>query len=496
MVRSRRWWRRATLLVVAIAFVHAATWAVLTPLFQGPDEIVHYGYTETVAESGRPPVPVATGAFSSPSTTKTLIAIPWSIGGLVSWDREASDRQDRISKEFEADPATLEAPQAAGYQAGNPPLYNYVTAVPYLAAKATGATVEGRLVAIRLTSALLGALAVLFVLLFLRELLPRRPVAVVVGALAVALQPVYGWLAGTANNDLAVTLGGAILLYGAARAFRRGLDLRSALILGGGASIGMLSKVSAYGLLAAAAWCTLWLLVGQRSRIRMDVRRIALAVVVIAVVAYLPQWIVAQLRQPQGLLDGAVNAAATTAPSGAPTGLAKVRDFLSYLWQFYLPRAPGMDLKFPELEDPPVWQVYLQPFMGRFGWFEFGFSTGQSKRLMWLLAAALVAALTGLWRIRATVRRHWAAVVGLVGSFVGYAVMINIRGWQFRDETGQGFEQVRYLFPMIGFYGLLVALALTGLPARWRRPVAAGAVVLMLVQVVASFALTFDRYYV
>jgi hypothetical protein len=83
-----------------------------------------------------------------------------------------------------------------------------------------------------------------------------------------------------------------------------------------------------------------------------------------------------------------------------------------------------------------------------------------------------------------------------VGSYVGYAVMINIRGWQFRDETGQGFEQVRYLFPMIGFYGLLVALALTGLPARWRRPVAAGAVVLMLVQVVASFALTFDRYYV
>ncbi|MDO9408784.1 DUF2142 domain-containing protein [Patulibacter sp.] len=495
MVRSDRWWRRATLLVVLVAFVHAASWAVLTPLFQGPDEIVHYGYTERVAETGRPPTPAGSGAFSSISTTQTLITIPWSITGLPSWDRDDSNAQDRVMKRFDAPEANRDAPQAAGYQAGNPPLYNYVTAVPYLAAKATGATVEGRMMAMRLTTALIGALAVLFVLLFLRELLPRRPVAVVVGALAVALQPVYGWLAGTVNNDLAVTLGGTILLYGAARAFRRGLDLRSALIIGAGASIGMLSKVSAYGLLAAAAWCTAWLLIGQRRRIRIDARRLALAVVVIVVLAYLPQWVVAQLRQPQGLLAGAENAAATTPGSGAPSGLGKVRDVLSYVWQFYLPRLPGMDVQFRGYPDNPVWQVYLQPFMGRFGWFQYGFSTGQSQRLLGILAVALVAALAGLWRLRSTARRHWAALIGLVGSFVGYAVMINIRGQQFRDETGQGFEQVRYLFPMIGFYGLLVALALTGLPARWRRPVAVGAVALMLVQVVASWGLTFDRYF-
>jgi 4-amino-4-deoxy-L-arabinose transferase-like glycosyltransferase len=473
MVRSDRWWRRATLFVVLVALVHAASWAVFTPLFQGPDEIVHYGYTERVAETGKPPAPNATGAVSSQATGTALNAIPWSITGLVSWDRARSNADDRALKRVDDRSGSRDAPLGAGYQASNPPLYNYVTAVPYLVAKATGATVEGRLMAMRLTTAVLGALAVLFVVLFLRELLPRRPLAVVVGGLAVALQPVFGWLAGTANNDLAVTLGGSILLYGVARAFRRGLDMRTALIMGGGVSIGLLSKVSAYGLLAVAVWATFWLLVGHRQRLRIDARRLDLSLGAALVLAVVPWYLVHRLRQGDNVLAGAQNAAATVG-DGTPQGLGKVKDFLSYLWQFYLPRLP---------------------FMGRFGWFQYGFTPGQSWKIVGVLVGALVAAAFGLRRLWPTARAHWTALVALVGGFVGYAVMINIKGWQYRNDTGQDFEQVRYLFPMIGLYGLLVAVALVGFPPRWRKPVAAGAVVLMLVQVVASWGLTFERYY-
>jgi 4-amino-4-deoxy-L-arabinose transferase-like glycosyltransferase len=494
MVRSERWWRRATLFVVLVALVHAASWAVFTPLFQGPDEIVHYGYTERVAETGKPPAPNATGAESSQATGTALNAIPWSITGLVSWDRARSNADDRALKRVDDRSGSRDAPLGAGYQASNPPLYNYVTAVPYLAAKATGATVEGRLMAMRLTTAVLGALAVLFVVLFLREMLPRRPLAVVVGGLAVALQPVFGWLAGTANNDLAVTLGGSILLYGIARAFRRGLDMRTALVMGGGVSIGLLSKVSAYGLLAVAVWATFWLLVGHRQRLRLDARRLVLALGAAFVLAVVPWFVVHRLRQGDNVLAGAQNAAATVG-DGTPQGLGKVKDFLSYLWQFYLPRLPFMDHQFTDYPDQPLWQVYVQPFMGRFGWFQYGFTPGQSWKIVGLLVGAVVAAVLGLRRMWPTVRAHWTALVALVGGFVGYAVMINIKGWQYRDDTGQNFEQVRYLFPMIGLYGLLVAVALVGFPPRWRKPVAAGAVVLMLVQVVASWGLTFERYY-
>lgn len=494
-MRSDRWWRRATLLVVLVAFVHAASWAVFTPLFQGPDEIVHYGYTERIAETGRPPAPIATGATSSGVTDTTLGAIPWSISGYTSWSREESNAADRVIKRMDRRAGDRTAPLSAGYQATNPPLYNYVTAVPYLAAKATGATVEGRLMAMRLLTAGIGALAVFFVVLFLRELLPRRPVPVIVGGLAVALQPVFGWLAGTVNNDLAVTLAGSIVLYGIARAFRRGLDPRNALIMGGGVSIGLLSKVSAYGLLAVAGWAVLWMLVAQRRRLRPHAGRVALALAAALFLAVVPWYVVTQLREGTNVLAGAQNAAATT-PLPQPDRVQQVRDFLSYLWQFYLPRPPFLDDQFQGYPDRPFWEVYLQPFMGRFGWFQFGFSPGQSWKVVGVLVGALVAAGFGLRRMWPTVRRRWPVVVALVGGFVGYAVMINIKGWQYVGATGQNFEQVRYLFPMIGLYGLLIAVALVGFPARWRRPVAAGAVVLMLLHVVASWGLTFERYFV
>lgn len=495
IVDSDRWWRRATLLVVVIALVNAGSWAVLTPLFQGPDEIVHYGYAERVAETGRPPAPVSTGAATSEVTTRTLDAVPWSPIVILSWDREASDRFDGEQVLRDRRSADRTNPRSAGYQAENPPLYAYVMAVPYLAAKATGATVEGRLMAMRLVTALIGALAVFFVVRFLRELLPNRPLPVILGGLAVALQPVYGWLAGTVNNDLAVVLGGAILLYGIARAFRRGLDLRTGLVMGAGVAIGLLSKVSAYGLLAVAAWSVLWLLVAQRHRLRHHGRRIAIGIVALFVLAVVPWYVVQELREGTNALADASNAAAVTGAAGEPSGLGKVADFLSYLWQFYLPRLPFMDDQFVTSPQYGLWEIWIQSFMGRFGWFQFGFTPGQSWTMLGVLVVAVSAAGVGLWRMRALVRRRWTVLVALVGGFAGYVVMVHIKGWQYQDDTGQNFEQVRYLFPMIGLYGLLIAVALIGFPRRWRKPVAAGVVLLMLVHLGASWALTFQRFY-
>jgi hypothetical protein len=263
--------------------------------------------------------------------------------------------------------------------------------------------------------------------------------------------------------------------------------------MGGGVSIGLLSKVSAYGLLAVAGWAVLWMLVAQRQRLRLQPRRVLLALAAALFLAVVPWYVITQLREGTNVLSGAQNAAATTALP-QPDRVQQVRDFLSYLWQFYLPRPPFLDDQFQGYPDRPLWQVYVQPFMGRFGWFQYGFSPGQSWKVVGVLVGALVAAGFGLRRMWPAVRRHWTVLVALVGGFVGYAVMINIKGWQYVGATGQNFEQVRYLFPMIGLYGLLVAVALVGFPARWRRPVAAGAVVLMLLHVVASRGLTFERY--
>ena len=41
----------------AVAFVHAALWAVVTPPFQTPDELGHSGYVQYLAETGKLPSP-------------------------------------------------------------------------------------------------------------------------------------------------------------------------------------------------------------------------------------------------------------------------------------------------------------------------------------------------------------------------------------------------------------------------------------------------------
>ena len=58
-----------------------------------------------------------------------------------------------------------------------------------------------RIHAMRLVSAFLGALTVLFVFLFLRELLPRVPWAWSMGSLAVAFVPLFGEISGTVKED-------------------------------------------------------------------------------------------------------------------------------------------------------------------------------------------------------------------------------------------------------------------------------------------------------
>jgi hypothetical protein len=492
---SSVWFRRVRALVVLLAFVHAASWAILTPLFQGPDEIVHYGYTERVAETSVPPsrtVPI--GTASSVSTSATLQAVPWSVGGIPSWDHNFSDRFDRTLKRLDAAGRDRTNPQSAGYQGGNLPLYNYVTAVPYVAAKATGATVEGRLVSARLVTAGLAASAVLFIMLFLEQLMPRQRVAILLGGVAVALQPVFAWLSGTVNNDIAVTLGGAVLLYGVARAFRSGLGLREGAIIGVGVAIGLLSKVTGYGLLAVAGWCLFWLLFTQRRRLGTLGRGPLVAAALALGLAIVPWYVLTRLRDPGNALAGS-NTVAFTVGAEQLSPAQRVRDLISYLWQFYLPRLPFMDRQFEGYPSYPVWQVYLQGFMGRFGWFQYGFSPGEAWRVVGLLGGALVVGIVGIRRRWTTLVRRWPVLVALLGGAIGYALMVNIKGWQFRNDSGENLEQARYLFPMIGMYALLVAVAFAGLPSKWRRPVAVGVVALLVLHVVASWGLTFERYY-
>jgi len=484
--------------IVLVAFLHGAAWSVLTPSFQGADEIAHWGYVQYVGETGKTPDRSSRFAEPARDALAVLDGMPWSIDGQPSWSEEADRRTDALVDRLDDDRANRIDKDGAAYQASNPPLYAYAMAVPYRVTGWFGGDVLDRMLAVRLASSALGALAVLFVLLLLRELFPRRRLAWYVGGLAVALQPVFGWLIGSVNNDIPVLVSGAALLWLVARTHRRGLSPGIAAGLGAAVAVGLLSKVSAYGLVAVLAWSLVFLVWRERARWRSAVPLAGLALAV-AVVPLLVLDLVRDIGAATPAPDTGVvreGAAATVADPAAAAPSRSPRDFLSYLWQFWLPRLPFMDDQFSTYPTYPVWETYVQAFAGRFGWFAYGFSPEASRGMVVVLAALIAGAGVALWRRRVALRARFGLIVALVGGFVGYAVMVNLRGWQYRIDTrGENFEQVRYLFPMIGLYGALVGAALLALPDRWRRTAVVLVVLAATLHVLASWGVTLQRYY-
>ena len=104
----------------------------------------------------------------------------------------------------------------------------------------------------RLLSALMAGFTALFTFLFLREALPGVRSAWTVGALAVALSPLFGFMSGAVNPDAMLFAVSAALFFCLARAFRRGLSTRLAIGSGLVIATGFLTKLNFVGLAPGA----------------------------------------------------------------------------------------------------------------------------------------------------------------------------------------------------------------------------------------------------
>ena len=185
---------------VAVALLNGIAWGLIIPLFQTPDESGHIAYVQHVAETGKPPTGKAGIQHFSQEQRRLLDAIRWKavmrrkdvrVPGTASFhkrvERDVSTAANRVSR--------------GGYtvDTNNPPLYYYAAAGVYHLSPWT--SLPDRVHALRLLSAVLAAVTVLFTFLFLRELLPSTPWAWTVGALAVAFQPMFGFTASGVTSD-------------------------------------------------------------------------------------------------------------------------------------------------------------------------------------------------------------------------------------------------------------------------------------------------------
>jgi Predicted membrane protein (DUF2142) len=467
-----------------VACLSAASWSFITPPFQVPDEPDHFAYVKQLAEtgslptSGNPNVYTEEEGFALEALRYEQLRQGSSKRALFS--RLEQRKLDESLKRLNQAPKTGSSNVGSAYR--EPPLYYALQSIPYNLG--LGGTLLDRLQLMRLLSALMAGLTALFTFLFLRETLPSTRWAWTVGTLGVALSPLLGFMSGAVNPDAMLFAVSAALFYCVARAFRRGLDTRSAILTGVVIAVGFLTKLNFVGL-APGAFLALGVVAarGVRSSGRGALRAPAIAVAIgcIPIVVFAASNAVA--GQPT---FGIVNAAI-----GATHG--SLLDEANYIWQLYLPRLPGTANYFPTLLTTR--QLWFDGYVGRFGWLD-TFFPGWVYTVA-LLVAVVIAGLgiRGLLAARAALRDRASELAVYGFMTLGVLVLVGADSYIAFPSAAASYAQTRYLLPMLPLLAAVLALAARGAGRRWGPPVGALMVVLFLAHDLFSQLQAIARYY-
>ena len=466
-----------------VACLNAASWSFITPPFEVPDEPDHFAYVKQLAETGT--LPSSSAEIFSTEERLALVGLHYRQIRLRPATRAifSAAEQSSLEKKLRALARLPERGSPnAGVAAAEPPLYYALASVPYILA--SGGTLLDRLQLMRLLSALMAGLTAMFTFLFLRETLPRTRWAWTVGALAVALTPLLGFMSGAVNPDAMLFAVSAALFYCLARAFRRGLTLRSAIATGLVIAVGFLTKLNFAGL-APGAFLALAVLAlrGARSSGRVAPRAPAIAAAIGCVPVVL--FFIANslsTRPTFGIVADAIS-------NGHGSVLAEA----NYMWQLYLPRLPGTVDDFPGLFTTS--QIWFDGYVGRFGWLDTFFPNWVYT--LALVAAGLIAGLCAraLLAGRTALRERVPELVVYAVMTLGLLLVVGADSYLVFPSKLAEYGQARYLLPVLPLLGAALALAARGAGRRWGPATGTLIVVLFLAHDIFSQLQVIARYY-
>jgi hypothetical protein len=174
-----------------------------------------------------------------------------------------------------------------------------------------------------------------------------------------------------------------------------------------------------------------------------------------------------------------------------------VREFASYVWQFYLPKLPGQ-ATFWRFEDTPGSRLYngwLRTGWGTFGWLDARMPEWSISLIAILCALVILGGVTALARAHRAGRVDPAHVAFLFLAVLGLLTLLHWADYNLIVLRDRAIEQGRYLFPVLAVGGLAVAGAISLLRRRWRGA-AVGVLLGALVTLeLASLAVTMERYF-
>jgi 4-amino-4-deoxy-L-arabinose transferase-like glycosyltransferase len=467
-----------------IALLNAVTWSLIVPPFEGKDESDHFAYVEQIVENGS--LPENGQPNGNYSAEEDLVLLGLHAGEVLHSPQTpsiSSEAEQRALIEADHAGASLRGSGEAGIATAEPPLYYTIQAIPYLLARGN-ILVELQLM--RLVGALFGAMTALFTFLFLREILPRSPWAATVGALAVALQPLLGFMSGSVNPDSMLIAVSVAVFYCLARALRRGLTRRLALVLGIFTAVGFLTKLNFVGL-AFGVYVGLVVLAVREARAR---GRVALRLPLLAAVigaSPVALYVLRNVLSNHQTLGIASNGGSLLTPG-------ELLHMLSYVWQFYLPRLPGMTHYFEGLATYK--DIWFDRSVGLYGWMDTMFPTWVDN--VALLPAAMVAALfvRGVVVRRNALRRRLPELGVYAAIVLGLLVLIGADSYD-SDALNHSpaFAEPRYLLPLLPLLGAVFTLAVRGAGRRWAPVAGAALIVLIFGYDVVSQLQVIARYY-
>ena len=485
LLRAREMLRhipRAAWLCAIVACINAVCWSILTPPFQVTDEPSHFAYTQQLAENVR--LPDTSGVGLSPEEEIVLKDLDqYKVRESPETRTISTAGQQQHLQEDLNRHLSRHGSGGVGGAHSDPPLFYLLETVPY--GLASGGTLLDQLEAMRLFSALMAGLTALFVFLFVRETLPGVRWAWTVGGLSVALAPLLGFISGGVNPDSMLIAVSATSFYCLARAFRRDLTRKLALAIGTIVAVGFLTKLNFMGLVPGIVLGMIVLTVrASRTQGRAAYGSLGLALAIACTPVLL--YILANLLSGHAVL-GIVS---TTLKLKGAHG--SIFSKISYVWQLYLPRLPGMTNYFPGLSTTR--DLWFNRGVGFYGWLDTTFPTWVENLAIVPAGILAVLCVRSLALGRVALRERGAEIMVYGAMGLGLLTLIGLSSYI--DSSEGLFADPRYLLPLLPLLGVGLALAARGAGRRWGPAMGALIVVLFLAHDIFSQLLVAGRYYI
>jgi hypothetical protein len=460
-------------ILLAVATVQFLAWVVVLPALQSPDESVHYAYTQRLVETGeRPPIDGEGEPFSPELRTARIDAGLGPLVGNLSarpyWT--AFDERLWAARDRALGPDKRDARTGPNTASRNPPGAYAYAGVAYAAA--SGGSFFDRLFAMRLANLPLYLVTIVMTWVLAGGLLGSAIWPRTVAAGAVAVQPQFAFVASGVSPDPLLTAIWAVFVVVAVQAVRHGASW--------GSGIGMLTLAVA-AVLTHPRGAPLALLaplaLGLGLRHRVPVRALALGAAA-AIAAALAAVVVAG-----GVLDSTRGAH------------FNVREFGSYLWQFYLPRLPFMSSSIGP--DYGAQIAFVETFYGVFASLEVRWPAWVYDVLAAATVCGLVALTVVVVRSRRALRGHWD--VALLVAAIPLVLVLGLHFAAYRNLQLDPSDPIvvgRYLFPLLPLFGVAIAVVVRALPPR--PSLAAGTTVLLCGALLglSGLGMTAVRFYV